>query len=166
MRGSIPARAGGTPDGDNEANGEDGLVKGGAGQGRTIAKLFDSGRQPRGWEDSKVGTVDSRFRGKDGLGQIPPCGKTLQSSCRSGRLRHKPFPTLAECPGYPVPAGPVPGSVGLFPRTFRAVKPSVVPSCSPACLCPWAPTNNFSENVVVCCQSSKGEKSAAPHAYG
>ena len=47
---------------------------------RTIAKLFDSGRQPRGWQDSKVGTVDSRFRGKDGLGQIPPCGKTLQSS--------------------------------------------------------------------------------------
>ena len=43
--------------------------------------MFDSGRQPRGWEDSKVGTVDSRFRGKDGLGQIPPCGKTLQSSC-------------------------------------------------------------------------------------
>ena len=50
---------------------------------RTIAKLFKtrrSGRQPRGWEDSKVGTVDSRFRGKDGLGQIPPCGKDFAAA--------------------------------------------------------------------------------------
>jgi hypothetical protein len=47
---------------------------------RTIAKLFDSRRRPRRWQDSKVGTVDSRFRGKDRLGQVPLCGKTLQSS--------------------------------------------------------------------------------------
>ena len=78
MRGSIPARAGGTPDGDNEANGEDGLVKGGAGQGRTIAKLFDSGRQPRGWEDSKSLPPQKRglelwipaFAGKTGWGRF------------------------------------------------------------------------------------------------
>ena len=54
--------------------------------GRTIAKLFDSRRRPQRWEDSKVGIVDSRFRGKDGLGQVPLRGKTLQSSCQTWEL--------------------------------------------------------------------------------
>ena len=64
--------------------------------GRTIAKLFDSRRRPGRWQDSKSLPPQRRgldlwipapafarvtfFRGKDGLGHIPLCGKTLQSS--------------------------------------------------------------------------------------
>ena len=35
---------------------------------KTIAKLFDSRRPPRRQQNSKVETVDSSFRGIDGLG--------------------------------------------------------------------------------------------------
>ena len=35
---------------------------------RTIAKLFDSRRPPRRQQNAKVETVDSSFRGIDGLG--------------------------------------------------------------------------------------------------
>ena len=66
------------------------------GLSRTIAKLFDSRRRPRRWQDSKSLPPQKRglepwipapafvrvtfFRGKDGVGQIPLGGRTLQPS--------------------------------------------------------------------------------------
>ena len=87
--------------------------------GRTIAKLFDSHRQPRRWQDSKVGTVDSRFRGKDGLGQIPLCGKTLQSSCQAWELaehggdRNRGAVPAMSGPPHTRPTGPAAGGGGV-----------------------------------------------------